>query len=117
MALYRQSEFAEIDRRRTKGEGLLAQMKELEIQYVPIGGEVGLVSSGAGVGVTIMDWLDKEGAWLSAFVDLDYAIMGGPRGGRNQAGSGHAQYDPGVRAIIVNFTTCGLRLDSSSGRF
>jgi succinyl-CoA synthetase beta subunit len=110
-ALYRQPGFADIERARTKGEGLLAQMKELEIQYVPIGGEVGLVSSGAGVGVTIMDWLEKEGARLSAFVDLDYAIMGGHAEAGIRLVLSTLNSDPCVRAIIVNFTTCGLRLD------
>jgi succinyl-CoA synthetase beta subunit len=110
-ALYRQLEFADSGRRRTKGDGLLADMKKLEIQYVPIGGEVGLVSSGAGVGVTIMDWLDKEGARLSAFVDLDYAIMGGHGEAGIKLVLDTLNSDPAVRAIIVNFTTCGLRLD------
>ncbi|MGE3994400.1 MAG: ATP-grasp domain-containing protein [Variibacter sp.] len=110
-ALFRHPEFVEAEKSRFKEDGFLARLKELEIQYVPIGGSVGLVSSGAGVGVTVMDWLDKEGVQLSAFVDLDYAIMGG-----------HAETgirlmldtfcdDPSVKVIIVNFTTCGLRLD------
>jgi succinyl-CoA synthetase beta subunit len=86
-------------------------MRELEIQYVPVGGDIGLVSSGAGVGVTIMDWLEKEGARLSAFVDLDYAIMGGHAETGIKLMFDTFNGDPGIRAIIVNFTTCGLRLD------
>jgi succinyl-CoA synthetase beta subunit len=110
-AFFRQPEFSAIDRGRTKSSGLLGRMKDLEIQYVPIGGNIGLVSSGAGVGVTIMDWLDKEGAQLSAFVDLDYAIMGGHGEAGIKLMLDTFNDDPAIKAIIVNFTTCGLRLD------
>jgi succinyl-CoA synthetase beta subunit len=110
-AFFRQPEFAAIDRVRTKGDGLLKKMRDLEIQYVPVGGNIGLVSSGAGVGVTIMDWLDKEGAKLSAFVDLDYAIMGGHAEAGIKLMFDTFYDDPSIKAIIVNFTTCGLRLD------
>jgi succinyl-CoA synthetase beta subunit len=110
-ALYRHPDFAAAEKLRLKEEGFLARLKELEIQYVPVGGNVGLVSSGAGVGVTIMDWLDQEGAKLSAFVDLDYAIMGGHTEIGIQMMLDAFCEDPGVKVIIVNFTTCGLKLD------
>lgn len=110
-AFFRQPEFAAIDRSRTNFEGLAGKMRQLEIQYVPVGGNIGLVSSGAGVGVTVMDWLDRLGAKLSAFVDLDYAIMSGHGEAGIKLMFDLYQDDPTIEAIIVNFTTCGLRLD------
>jgi succinyl-CoA synthetase beta subunit len=110
-ALFRQAKFAAIAKTRTPPEGLAARMQALEIQYVPIGGPIGLISSGAGVGTTVMDWVAREGSSLNAFVDLDYAIMGG----HTEAGIALVLdtliSDPAIKAIIVNFTTCGLRLD------
>lgn len=110
-ALFRQPWFAALAKTRAAGEGLMAQMNELEVQYVPVGGSIGLVSSGAGVGTTVMDWVDQEGARLHSFVDLDYAIMGGKTEAGMRLVFDTLLADPGVKAIIVNFTTCGLRLD------
>jgi succinyl-CoA synthetase beta subunit len=110
-ALFRQAKFASIAKSRTPPDGLAARMLALEIQYVPIGGPIGLISSGAGVGTTVMDWVAREGSSLNAFVDLDYAIMSG----HTEAGIALVLdtliSDPAIKAIIVNFTTCGLRLD------
>jgi len=110
-ALFRQAKFAAIAKTRTPPEGLAARMQALEIQYVPIGGPIGLISSGAGVGTTVMDWVAREGSRLNAFVDLDYAIMSG----HTEAGIALLLdtliSNPAIKAIIVNFTTCGLRLD------
>ncbi|HEU4381636.1 MAG TPA: ATP-grasp domain-containing protein [Hyphomicrobiaceae bacterium] len=110
-ALFRQAKFAAMAKTRMPPEGVAARMQALEIQYVPIGGSIGLISSGAGVGTTVMDWVAREGGRLHSFVDLDYAIMSG------HTESGIALIldtllgDATVKAIIVNFTTCGLRLD------
>ena len=76
-ALFRQPRFAELANARSTADGLAARMRALEVQYVPIGGNIGLVSSGAGVGTALMDWVASEGCRLHSFVDLDYAIMGG----------------------------------------
>jgi succinyl-CoA synthetase beta subunit len=111
-ALFRQEKFAELAKARVAPGGLAARMQAIQVQYVPIGGSIGLVSSGAGVGTTLMDWVALEGCRLHSFVDLDYAIMGG----HTEAGMALVLDtllgDPKVRAIIVNFTTCGLRLDA-----
>jgi len=110
-ALFRQARFAELAKGRAPPQGIAARMQALQVQYVPIGGAIGLVSSGAGVGTALMDWVALEGCRLHSFVDLDYAIIGG----HTEAGMALVLDtligDPGVRAIIVNFTTCGLRLD------
>lgn len=110
-ALSRQPQMSNLAKSRASAEGLSGRMSALEVQYVPVGGSIGLVSSGAGVGTTVMDWVDLEGAKLHSFVDLDYAIMSG----RTEAGMrlvfDTLLDDASVRAIIVNFTTCGLRLD------
>ncbi|MGE0716399.1 MAG: ATP-grasp domain-containing protein [Alphaproteobacteria bacterium] len=110
-ALFRQPRFAAIERARVAGDDLQVRMKALEIQYVPVGGSIGLVSSGAGVGVTVMDWVERLGCRLSAFVDLDYAIMSGKTDPALHLVLDVLEQDPKVEAIIVNFTTCGLRLD------
>jgi succinyl-CoA synthetase beta subunit len=111
-AFFRQPRFAEIEKGRISNDNLAEQMKKLEIQYVPLGGSVGLLSSGAGVGVTIMDWVALEGESLASFVDIDYAIMSGQTKPAIRLVLNVLEADPNVRAIIVNFTSCGLRLDS-----
>lgn len=110
-ALFRQQRFADLKRPPTRESGVIEKMRALDIQYVPLGGAVGLVSSGAGAGVTIMDWLDREGARLAAFVDLDYAIIGGHTVAAIELVLEHFLAAPEVRSIVVNFTTCGLRTD------
>jgi succinyl-CoA synthetase beta subunit len=110
-ALFRQPAFAAIAKERAKHDTVQARLEELQIQYVPIGGSIGLLSTGAGVGVAIMDWVAREGQRLSAFVDLDYAIMAGHAEPAMRFMVDMFDGDPSVRAIIVNFTTCGLRLD------
>jgi succinyl-CoA synthetase beta subunit len=111
-AFFRQPRFAEIERRRISEDNLQARMNELQIQYVPMGGAVGLLSSGAGVGVTVMDWVALEGQKLAAFIDIDYAIMAGNTEAAIRLVLDVLEADPNVRSIIVNFTTCGLRLDA-----
>ena len=110
-ALFRQAKFAAIAKTRTPPEGLAARMQALEIQFVPIGGSIGLISSGAGVGTTVMDWVAREGSRLHSFVDLDYAIMSGHTEAAIALVLDTLINDPAIKAIIVNFTTCGLRLD------
>lgn len=109
-ALFRQPRFA--GRKSVEpSDDVIGRMRELQIQYVPLGGSVGLVGSGAGCGVTIMDWMVHEGSKLAAFVDLDYAVLSG----RTEAGIRlvleHFLGEPAVRSIIVNFTACGVRVD------
>jgi succinyl-CoA synthetase beta subunit len=114
-ALFRQPRFAGLKRSPTRESGVIEKMRALDIQYVPLGGAVGLVSSGAGAGVTIMDWLDREGARLAAFVDLDYAIIGGHTVAAIELVLEHFLAAAEVRSIVVNFTTCGLRTDEIAG--
>jgi succinyl-CoA synthetase beta subunit len=111
-SLFRHPEFEAIAAGREPGDELSRRLKELEIQYVPVGGSVGLVSSGAGVGVTVMDWVAAEGSLLAAFVDLDYSIMSGKSQPAMRLVFDLLDSDPDVRSIIVNFTSCGLRLDT-----
>lgn len=110
-AFFRQPQFSEIERSRVDTDDLVRRMKELEIQHVPLGGNIGLVSSGAGCGVTIIDWLAREGASAAAFIDLDYTIMSGKMEEGMRFVFDHFCDDPAIEAIVVNFTTCGLRLD------
>jgi len=116
-ALFRQPRFAEIGKGRAGGGALAARMKELEIQHVPIGGSIGLISSGAGAGVAIMDWVEREGGQVAGFVDLDYAIMSGKTEPAFRLVLDMLNGDPSVRSIIVNFTSCGLRLDRIAESF
>jgi len=111
-ALYRQPEIYDIKMSRGPVIGLARQMSNLDIQYTPFeGGNVGLVSSGAGAGVAIMDWVAREGARLSAFVDLDYSIMNDKTERAIELVYGTFMNDSSVKSVIVNFTSCGLRLD------
>ena len=109
-ALFRQPRFA--GRKSVEAnDGVARRMRELEIQYVPLGGAVGLIGSGAGCGITIMDWVAHEGSKLAAFVDLDYAVLSGRTEGGLRLVLEHFQTEPEVRSIIVNFTACGVRVD------
>jgi succinyl-CoA synthetase beta subunit len=111
-SLFRQPQFNAIAAARAPADPRYRRMRELEVQYVPIGGSIGLVSSGAGLGVTLMDWVVEEGQRLAAFVDLDYSIMSGKAEPAMRLVFDLFDSDPQVRSIIVNFTSCGLRLDA-----
>ena len=109
-ALFRQPRFA-VRRETESGDALGRRMRELQIQWVPLGGPVGLIGSGAGCGVTIMDWIAREGSGLAAFVDLDYAVLSGQTEAGLRLLVDHYLDEPGIRSIIVNFTACGVRVD------
>lgn len=110
-AFFRQPRLAAIKKARPGAEGFLGALQALDIQYVPVGGPIGLLSSGAGCGVAIMDWVAAEGSSLSAFVDIDYALIAGKTDEAMRLLLAAYAEDRAIRAIIVNFTTCGLRLD------
>jgi succinyl-CoA synthetase beta subunit len=86
-------------------------MREMKIQYVPIGGSIGIISIGAGVAVAIMDWLRLEGVEAAAFVDIDYAIIDGRTSDALTFMVDWFSKDDSVNAILFNFVTCGHRLD------
>jgi succinyl-CoA synthetase beta subunit len=110
-AFFRQPRLDRIAKTRSPGTGFAADLAAIEVQYVPMGGNIGLVSQGAGAGVTIMDWASLEGGRVAAFVDVDYAILTNRTEAALRLLLGHYARDPEVKAIIVNFTTCGVRLD------
>jgi len=109
-ALFRQPRFAG-RKALESSDDIVRRMEALQIQYVPLGGSVGLIGSGAGCGVTIMDWVAREGAKLAAFVDLDYAVLSGQTDAGLRLVLEHFLADAKVRSIIVNFTACGVRVD------
>src|SRR5262249_5756194 len=96
---------------RRQADGTVAKLRDIDVQYVPIGGDIGLVSQGAGAGITMMDWVVREGGRLTAFVDVDYAILSGKTEEALRLTLGHFLSDDSIRSIIINFTTCGVRLD------
>jgi succinyl-CoA synthetase beta subunit len=110
-ALSRQPRFAVLERRRTGDTELSVRMKELEIIYAPVGGPIGMVNGGAGAGVAIMDWVALEGESVACFIDLDYTIIAGKTEEGLRFVLDMYDQDPAIKAIIVNFTTCGHRLD------
>jgi succinyl-CoA synthetase beta subunit len=110
-ALFRQPALADLARHRGPGSGIAARLGDIDVQYVPLGGTVGLVSQGAGAGVAIMDWVALEGGQLAAFVDLDYAILAGKTEEALRLTLDNLLGLAEIRSIIVNFTTCGVRLD------
>jgi len=109
-ALFRQPRFAGRKSIETTDD-VARGMEALQIQYVPLGGAVGLIGSGAGCGVAIMDWVAREGAKLAAFVDLDYAVLSGQTEAGLRLVLEHFLADAAVRSIVVNFTACGVRVD------
>jgi succinyl-CoA synthetase beta subunit len=110
-ALFRQPTLREIQGRRPPASSLERMMRALEIQYLPMGGNVGLLSSGAGAGVTILDWISLEGERPSGFMDIDYAILSGKTGEAIRLALNLFANDPAVRSIVVNFTSCGVQVD------
>jgi len=111
-ALFRQPRLREIHTQRVPASEVERRLRELEIQWVPLGGEVGLLSSGAGAGVTILDWIDLEGARPAGFMDIDYAILAGRSEEAMRLALEMLGGDPRVRSILVNFTSCGVQVDA-----
>jgi succinyl-CoA synthetase beta subunit len=110
-ALFRQPRFAERKAMEAGDDVMSRQMTALAIQWVPLGGPVGLIGSGAGCGVAIMDWVAHEGSRLAGFLDLDYAVLGGKTEPALRLVLDYYERDTSVRAILVNFTACGVRVD------
>lgn len=110
-AFFRQPRLRALQAARRVESSIIDQMRALEIQFVPLGGAVGVVSSGAGAGVAILDWIEREGSRAAGFMDLDYAFLAGKTGDALRLAIRYLNGEATVRSLLVNVTTCGLRLD------
>lgn len=85
--------------------------QELRFKDNPEGGSIGLVGLGAGLNITLMDWIASAGAKAATVVDIDEAIAAG----RAEHGFTTAlqvfDQNPAVKSILINIITCGYRLD------
>lgn len=74
------------------------------VQYVHLGGDIGLISTGAGVGLQLVDWVDLLGGRAAGFVDLTPAFRdpSGPPGAIEHLLRIY-ENDPAMRVVLIAF--------------
>lgn len=77
----------------------------------PQGGAIGLIGLGAGLNVTLMDWIASTGSTVATLVDIDEAIGAGQAAQGFTAALEAFERNPSIRSVLINVITCGYRLD------
>jgi len=97
------------------------QLRELGIDYVDLGGQIGIVGLGAGLTMHLADWIDSSGGSAAYFFDAtvaavrDHAAMferRPPEGFARSLAAGLRLARPGVGVLLANFTSGGTPVDS-----
>jgi succinyl-CoA synthetase beta subunit len=97
------------------------QMRELGIDYVDLGGQIGIVGLGAGLTMHLADWIQGSGGSAGYFFDAtvaavrDHAAMferRPPEGFARSVAAGLRLARPGVNVLLANFTSGGTPVDS-----
>jgi succinyl-CoA synthetase beta subunit len=97
------------------------RMRELGIDYVDLGGQIGIVGLGAGLTMHLADWVAGCGGSAAYFFDAtvaavrDHAAMferRPPDGFATALAAGLRLARPGVDVLLANFTSGGTPVDS-----
>ncbi len=94
-ALFRQRELAAIRDERAEHESIVLA-RNARISYVHLSGSIGLMVSGAGLGMATMDLLARHHAEASSFLDLGSNIQ------RDKVSVALGLILPNVRALLIN---------------
>lgn len=119
-AISRQSWAAEIQRARPV-DIAVGEMARRGIHYIDLGGEVAVISPGAGLNMALIDWLADHGVSANCFLDITGA--GVADWGQLFAGQFPTQFaeavgfalehlvEKGVRIFLINLTSGGSPVD------
>ncbi len=96
-ALFRHPEFAAYAEE-SEEDPIEAEAHKLDIAYVRLGGDVGILSNGAGLTMTTMDEVKRAGGNPADFLD----VGGGAQADRVRACLQLVLSDPNVKGILIN---------------
>lgn len=91
-------------------EGPEAAAARLGLSYVRLDGEVGLISSGAGLGLATLDLLKEEGASPASFLDTG----GGVTAERAREAMKITLSNPRIKAVLVNIYAGVTKADEAA---
>lgn len=101
--------------------GISAELRRDGIEYIPIGGNIGIVGLGAGLTMHLADWIVDCGGSPAFFFDAtaaavrDWAAMFSGQTPRNFAAvlkNGLARVRGDIAVLLVNFTSGGTPVDA-----
>jgi succinyl-CoA synthetase beta subunit len=96
-ALFRHPEFAGYAEE-SEEDPIEAEAHKLDIAYVRLGGDVGIICNGAGLTMTTMDEVKRAGGNPADFLD----VGGGAQAERVRACLGIVLSDPNVKGVLIN---------------
>jgi len=96
-ALFRHPEFAEFAESDEEDE-IEARAHAMDIAYVRLGGDIGIICNGAGLTMTTMDEVKRAGGNPADFLD----VGGGAQADRVRECLGIVLSDPNVKGVLIN---------------
>jgi succinyl-CoA synthetase beta subunit len=118
-AMFRQSDTVKLGAQ-TPDRSIAAGLRELGVEYVPLGGRIGIVGLGAGLSMHLADWITASGGTPAFFFDATTAavrdwpsIFAGdvPRDFAHALAHGIGSVTEGTEVLLVNFTSGGTPVD------
>lgn len=120
-ALYRQPALKQIHETRLLQDSVEKKMAEHGVQFIPLEGEIGVISCGAGLTMAIIDWLDNYGCRAHSFMDNTPALVKDHKvlfkGLHPDFFAESMSYclkyfkEQGVKGVLVNITSGGTPVD------
>ena len=96
-AMFRHPEFAGYTEE-SEEDAIEAEAHKMDIAYVRLGGDVGIICNGAGLTMTTMDEVKRAGGAPADFLD----VGGGAQADRVRACLGIVLSDPNVKGVLIN---------------
>jgi succinyl-CoA synthetase beta subunit len=118
-ALFRQSELAKLGAQ-AQDRSVAAELRDLGVEYVPLGGRIGIVGLGAGLSMHLADWITASGGTPAFFFDATTAavrdwpsIFAGrvPKDFAHALAHGISSVTADTEVLLVNFTSGGTPVD------
>ncbi|OYD80568.1 ADP-forming succinate--CoA ligase subunit beta [Azospirillum brasilense] len=108
-ALYRQADIAELGARETLS-ALEERGRALDLKYIELEGNVGVLANGAGLTMTTMDVVSHAGGRPANFLEI-----GGEAYTKGTEALDLVLSNPGVKSLVVNFCGAFARTDVMAG--
>jgi succinyl-CoA synthetase beta subunit len=118
-ALFRQSEIVKVGTQ-AQDRSIAAELRDLGVEYVPLGGRIGIVGLGAGLSMHLADWITALGGTPAFFFDATTAAVrdwpaifagGVPKDFAHALAHGIRSVTADTDVLLVNFTSGGTPVD------
>ena len=118
-ALFRQTDLVQLAAN-DENQSIEADLRQLGVEYVPLGGRIGIVGLGAGLSMHLADWITDEGGTPAFFFDATTAavrdwpaIFAGeiPQAFAHALEYGLTKVGTNADVWLVNFTSGGTPVD------